>query len=238
MTPRFRSILACLALFALTSCAFGNRVMLMKEFEPSLPAQHAQSLQGKTICIAEFTDVTNVEDAWTKSEAQDAPDGFKYREMTSAEEASWDKELAERQAALPKLELVTVGWMRNGFGMHTADVESITQPAKWLAQALALELQAQGATVVGPEGRASADLAVDAEIKFLKVDIYLSNWSDLVVEFNLQPRSGPGQKKVWHTSGKQTAWSSSAYEFYRAIRRAQQKMNWLIVPEIERIAGS
>ncbi len=68
------------------SCAFSDRVMLMKEFKTSVSPGTAPGLSGKTVCVIGFTDETDIIVKWTKTEAAVAPAGFEYREMTAAEE--------------------------------------------------------------------------------------------------------------------------------------------------------
>lgn len=223
--------MTCLALpLIMGSCAFDDRVMLMKEYESSLPPELAPSLAGRAICIAGFTDTTEISKKWDASEGVEAPAAFEYREMESDEEERWDDDLEQIKATTSKEDYVVVGWVRNGFGMHTADVLSVNSPAEWLAQVLALELEGQGARIVPEE---QAEIVISGTIRYRKVDIYMNNWADVVVDFELQPRGEARIAKSIHATGGQTAWSSSSYEFYRAFRRCQQRLVWCLIPEIE-----
>ncbi len=65
-----------------------------------------------------------------------------------------------------------VGEVRNGFGMHTADVHTKGDPAAWLRHAVRTELQRAGYDVVEPQQR--ADLVIDAHLQTAHCTAYMS----------------------------------------------------------------
>ena len=221
-------------LCTLPSCAFGDRVVLMKEFERSLPTGTADFLKGKSVHVALFEDADlDPDQKWEGTEPSD-PTDFEYVEMSDAAEDKWDAEVVARKkealAVNEDLEqLPIVGGMRNGFGMRTAWVRTVVPPGEWMKQVLELELASQGASIVG---KGAADISISGVIRRRFVDIYMVNWADLVVDFEVQQAGRPQRKFTLHTTGKQTAWTSSSYEFYRCFRRCQQKMIRLLLTEL------
>src|SRR5262249_2252034 len=94
-----------------------------------------------------------------------------------------------------------------------------------------MELHNQGAVLVNPAEIATADLIIDVTLRYLKVDIYMANWADLVVDVRLWPRGGAPVTHTIHTTGSQAAWTSSGYEYYRCLRRCEQRLMRELVDE-------
>jgi hypothetical protein len=70
-----------------------------------------------------------------------------------------------------------VGTMRNGFGMRTADVVAMNSVPDWVSQAMKVELENSGYSVVtaaGDDSAAGASAVVSGEILNVFCDMYLS----------------------------------------------------------------
>jgi len=228
-----------MALLLLSNCAFTNRVILMKEYSASLPASYSPGLQGKRVAVKVIDQRAAVSLKWTETSASPAPDGYKTRELTPDEKATWDSDLEERKAAGTEDNWHLVGWMRNGYGMHTADVYSVNPPSEWLREVLATEIEAQGGVVVEPEEAAGADVIVDATLRYLKVDIYMHNWATLVADFSVRGRGQPaGPIQTITTTGERMAWTSSSYGFYETFRECAQRAMWVLLPIVEQAAAN
>ena len=223
--------LLVLAALLFTGCAFTSRPLLLKEYEPSLPKKAASPLVGKAVFVRVLDERVPITDKWTGTEPNEPGEGFVYRKMTEAEEDRWDQELDAIKEKTDKKDWQSVGWLRNGVGMHTADVYAVNDPKDWMKQVLELEMAAQGAVVVPAANQ--ADLVVEATLKYLKVDIYMKYWCDLVVAFRLQPTGGASQSFTLHGAGGYSAWSSSSFEYFNTIRATQQELFWVLLPRIE-----
>jgi hypothetical protein len=66
-----------------------------------------------------------------------------------------------------------VGWVRNGFGMHTADVLTPDDVAAWVSSALRHELERAGVKVVG-ETQGAATPVLGAELSRVHCNAYMS----------------------------------------------------------------
>jgi len=80
--------------------------------------------------------------------------------------------LVDRDVVDRRKEAEHVGEVRNGFGMHTADVHTKGDPAAWLRHAVRTELQRAGYDVVEPQQR--ADLVIDAHLQTAHCTAYMS----------------------------------------------------------------
>lgn len=228
-------LLLCAVAGSSAGCAFTQRVVLLKEFSPSVPQGLAPQLTGRRVTVEVIDRRLDVEVKWTGTDAIDEAPDRPTREMAKWETERWDQERDAVEATTPDAGRTVIGWMRNGFGMHTANVVAINSPAQWLGDAIAMELGNQGATIVPPAERDTADLQVEATIRYMKVDIYMINWADLVVDLRITPRNAPPFVRTVHTMGKQVAFSTSGYEFYRCFRRCEQLLVWEMLADVERV---
>jgi hypothetical protein len=226
------SLLVTILVLSGPGCAT-TRAVLLKEYNPSLPPGDPAAFAGKTICVQPFTELFDV---GTKLEGSVAaePAGYEYRKMTDQEEDLWDAEVEKIKDSSTKEKWRSVGWVRNGFGMHMADVYALNPPGEWLKQVIELEVGARSAKTLTADRSGDADLTISGAIKYMKVDIYMKYWADLQVEVNFQPKGKPAFTRTFHTAGGQAAWSSSSFEFYQPIRMCQQKLLLLLMPEIEK----
>jgi len=131
-----------------------------------------------------------------------------------------------------KAEWREIGNIRNGLGMVMSHVHALNDPGMWLAETLKMDLEHQGAKVVGPSESDSADVCLSGTIQFCRVDIYMKIWGDLVVDLDLKPRNASNSRTRLHTEGGTTAWVGSTAEFYKPLRESRQKFSWLASREI------
>ena len=125
--------------------------------------------------------------------------------------------------------------MRNGFGMVMSKVYALHDPGLWLTDTLKADLQQLGARVVEPSQEADADITIGGTIKYCKVDIYMSMWSDLVVDLQLKPKAKMATTRSFHTKDARAAWTSSSFEYYQTLRVCQRKFSSLAITAIEEL---
>ena len=99
-----------------------------------------------------------------------------------------------------------VGTMRNGFGMRTADVVAMNSVPDWVMQAIKMELENSGysvVTVAGGDSAAGANAIVSGEILNVFCDMYMSHTGQV----SLLTRVSKGGKEVLnkHYSGEGSA---------------------------------
>lgn len=214
--------LVLLPLLLSTACAFSDVGITLAEFEPSLPANHSPALAGQTFRIAAVTFDGDVEKGWQESEPADEPEGFEYHHMSDEAGDQLSATVSARHESGERGP--DIGFVRNGFGMKTASVYALGDPATWFGEILRFELENQGAKVVdGP-----ADVEVDARVRYLEVDLYMTTKAHLVVDFTIT-RDGNAEPLRLHTYGTKTAWVGSAGEYLAAIRSATQQLMWRFV---------
>lgn len=229
-----RAQLLFAALSLLAACAT-RRVLVLDEFQPRAAAAPASALAGKSVFVevSAGSDLMNT-DVRKGASLTEPPSGYAFSEMNEADVERWDDLVTTARKAGSKEVWSSVGWMRNGYGMHLADIFSVDPPAVFLEETLKRELQAQGATLASSAGE--ADLVVKGELRYFKVDIYMKYWADVVVDWEYSPRGGQPVRQTRHTHGETTAWTSSAWEFYQPLRQCEQEMMWLVLEDLEGVA--
>ncbi len=128
----------------------------------------------------------------------------------------------------------TVGEMRNGFGMHTADVEIQQDAVLWVKGALERELTVQGFRVAQSEG---APGLLNSELLALHCGAYLSHGGEvsLRVEFKSGQNAIPPAVYVGHGSaGVNMAASEDSYSesmalaLQDALRQVAAQLKWAL----------
>ncbi|GDX83183.1 hypothetical protein LBMAG42_49940 [Deltaproteobacteria bacterium] len=150
--------------------------------------------------------------------------------MSEGEIDRWDDLVATARKTGSKEDWTSIGWMRNGYGMHLADIFSVEPPAMFLEATLKRELVAHGATLAA--SAEEADIVVKGDLRYLKVDIFMKYWADIVVDWEYTPKGGQATKASRHTYGENAAWTSSAWEFYQPLRQCEQEMMWLVLEDL------
>jgi len=222
-------LVAAVAIFA--GCAFTPRPMLMKEWDPALPPNDASSLKGKSVYVEISDNRMDMAEKWKATEPDEPPEAYAFIKMAPHAREAWDDELNAIKRTTEKKDWHAVGWLRNGFGSHTADVYSVNPPADWLKQVLELELTGRGAKVT--QDRGSADLVIAGTMRYMKVDIYMKYWCDIVVDYDLSAKGKPAKQRTIHGSGGFTSWSGSSWEFFQTVRDTEQRMMWVLFDDLE-----
>ena len=224
------SLLSLLALIALlgTGCVTNGRRVLLKEYGPSVPLA-ADSLKGVIICLKGLESGSNLVALEMKTRPEEV-DGFKYMDFTREQDKQWDKEW--RALEKQKGSVREIGNMRNGFGMVMSHVYALNDPAAWLVEGLKYDLEAQGAKVVDTSQAADADAIVGGTLQLCRVDMYMTINASLVVDLDVQPKTGSVRHKKIHTHGATAAVMASEGEYLHALRDARQKFSILATREI------
>ena len=154
-----------------TGCATSGRYVLLKEYGPSVPLPSNPPLKGMTICIKDLQVAPSIigPDPQTKPEQ---PVAFSFVPFTSEQSKIWDQEFRAIKRATTKDNWRKIGHVRNGFGMIMSHVHALNDPGPWLADSLKMDLELQGAKVVGPSQADSADISLSGKIQFCRVDIH------------------------------------------------------------------
>jgi nucleoside phosphorylase len=92
-----------------------------------------------------------------------------------------------------------------------------------------------GAHVADPSQEADADLTVGGTIMFLKIDIYMKYWADLIVNVELKQRNKEATNLSLHTTGGRVAWTASSWEYYQPLRECQQKFSRVLIGDMEQL---
>lgn len=162
------------------------------------------------------------------------PAGYSFSEIAPADVERWDELVTDARRQGNKEDWTSIGWQRNGYGMHLADIFAVDPPVVFLEETLKRELQAHGATLAASAGE--ADLVVKGDLRYLKVDIFMKYWTDIVVDWEYAPRGGQTTRRTRHTYGENAAWTASAWEFYQPLRQCEQEMMWLVLEDLEGVA--
>lgn len=214
-----RRVLCLLPSLSVAACATSRLVVL----EPLSPATSPAGIPHQTVYVAVVADPelmnTAVRDG---APALDYADSWAPPDLSDTDRARWDTLHDEAQARTGGETPYVVGWMRNGYGMHLADIYGDRPPERWLADLVAMELAAQGMTVV--QDRAQADVVLHGVLTYEKIDIAMAYWADLVVDWSLEPKGESARTFTLHTHNERTAWSASAWEYYGVLRACGLEM--------------
>ena len=204
---------------------------MLKEYGPSIPVLTNASLKGATVYIKGFTCAPDLIGLELKTKPEE-PTPFKYTSFTRDQDKLWDKEMKDLQKSTKEADWTKIGNMRNGFGMVMSHVYALNDPARWLAEALKLDLEAQGAKVVDASQSSDADVSVSGLIQLFREDMYVTVNASLVIDLDVQPRKGDVRRKQIHTHGATAAMLASEGEYFHALRDARQKFSILTIREI------
>jgi hypothetical protein len=147
--------------------------------------------------------------------------GFKTVDLTDAQADLWEKERDALEGDKSKYH--KLGWQRNLFGMKVKDVMSVNPPAPWLAEALQVELRAQGVQLV--KKAEDADLVVGGTLAYINIDLYMATWCNLVVDLVITAGDDEGKTHRIHTAGGQTAWDGGADESFEVLQQCEQRFS-------------
>jgi hypothetical protein len=228
-----RSVLSfflLVALISLTGCVTNGRRVLLKEYGPSIAITNSNSLKGTTIFLKGFELAPDLVALELKSKPEVLP-AFKYMDFSRAQDKQWDREQRAAQKANNKTE-IKIGNMRNGFGMVMSHVYALNDPGAWLVEGLKYDWEAQGAKVVDASQAATADVTVGGKLQLLRVDMYVTANSVMLVDLNVQPKTGAARQRQIYTHGATGAMLASEGEYFHALRDARQKFSILTIKEI------
>jgi hypothetical protein len=213
-------------------CATSGRYVALKEFSVSKLAEESSPLKGCVVCVKPFASSFSIDEQLPDKNTAEPPN-YTYVRPTKEEAKLWDEEVRHRKKTTSKTDWPQIGYVRNGFGMVMSKVYALHDPGLWLADTLRADLQKLGARVVDSSQEADADISVCGTIKYFKVDIYMSMWSDLVVDVELKPKAKTARTRPFHTRAAQVAWIGSSFEFYQSLRECQQKFSRLVIADME-----
>jgi len=222
-----------------TGCVTNGRRVLLKEYGPSVPVVADSPLRGATICLKGFTCATNLVSLEPNTTPEE-PTPFKYMGLTREQDQLWEKEMIDLQKQTKKSDWREIGNLRNGFGMVMSHVYAINDPAAWLLESLKYDLEAQGAKVVDASRAATADVSVSGIIQLCRTDMYFTVNGTLVVDLDVQPKTGEERHRRIHTHGATAAVLASEGEQFHSLRDARQKFSIFVTREIAQVlkAGS
>jgi hypothetical protein len=213
-------------------CATNGRQILLKEYGPSIPAADLTDLHGVTVCIEHIDSATNLVDLKPTTKPEE-PENFKYVDRTREQDKQWDTEQkALRKQKKKKTELVEIGNLRNGFGMVMSHVYVYNDPAGWIAEGLKYDLEQQGAKVVSPAEASAADVRLSGTLQLCRVDMYMTESADMLVDVNVIPKQGDPIHRQIHTHGATGAMLASEGEYFHALRDAREKFSIFVSREI------
>lgn len=216
---------ACFLLLlpALGSCAFTPRVVSLQHTEPVTTAMDGTGLKGLRVHLADVVDGRAGLESWDSVPVAATPAGYAYRSPSGAEKQAWDAAVRSPDKATPRN---SIGSVRNMYGATTASVSSIESPAKWLADALRVELVAHGAELVGPD---DCQVSLTVTLRSMTADLHFSITSSLAAQVDLRESGKEPRKAVIRTADTSVGWVGSSWEYYLVMRGAQQKMLWHIL---------
>jgi hypothetical protein len=218
----------------LAGCATSGRYIAFKEFSSPRSPEENSPLKGHTVCVKPFVNAFRIGDKLSDKNTIE-PANYTYVKLTKEETKLWNDEVNQRKRTSAKADWPQVGYVRNGYGMTVSKVYALNDPGVWLTDTLKADLQKLGARVVDTSQEADAEIRVGGTIKYLKIDIYMSYWADLMVEVQLKPRTKAVTTRALHTKAGQVAWSSSSFEYYQSFRQCQQKFSRAVIADMEQL---
>lgn len=215
-----RRLWLCLAM-ATAAC---EHPLLLKKYQATSPKRAA--LASITVRVVPFADARELDWDDQKSQPRLDPKGFAYRPLTQKEQAAWELERDTLEETIPKTRWISVGQVRNAFGMPVREFFSVNAPADWLTEAARLELAAQGAHLVDT---ADADVVVQATLRYASLELLMAEWAHLVLDVTTTVRGQPPKTVRLHTSDGRLAWSGNEVEAFEVFSATEQKLSWHLI---------
>ena len=220
-------------MFIASGCLASSRTTLLRDYEPS--GIKTESLANKKILVIATNTLFDVSKNWeTSTSFIPAPEKFSPTPMTKASTDNWDKELNHLKDTQTKKDWLTVGWIRNGFGMHMGDVYSVTKPSEWLAQTLTLDLINNGVVIV--RDSSSADLTIDISMVYVKSDTFANHSLKMYVDCVFKKSGQSDKLQRYAVNTVKSSYSTSSYEIFETFRQGWQIMLPSILKDIAEIA--
>ena len=211
-------VLLCL----LPSCALTPRVVRLKNYEPIVAVGTVPELAGKRIYLADVTDGRSDTETWESVSTTPSPLGYVYSGPSSKAADAWDAGMAHCEGdTAPRHRL---GAMRNMYGAKTAEVVALDSPLAWMQETLTTELGNQHALLAVSESE--ADASISLKLRHIGVDMYFSIGCHIAADVAVSRRDHPPKILTIHTKGSCWVWTGSSWEYYTAMREAQQKLMW------------
>jgi hypothetical protein len=233
MMNRFFTVAAVvIAILTGGACATSRHLYLV-EYEPVLAPK--TTLSGKTIAVKSEMGEYSIRNKCPSKNSLPVVDKWELHELTPEEQRRWERDVTHFRESVPKERWTSVGWMRNGFGMHTADIYAMNQPSDWIGGLIRQESANSGATVIEEEKFGTADMNIRTTVKYLKIDVYMQYWVDLVIDVEFMPKGRKSFVKTYHVHANRTSWLGTSKEFFDCMRMCSQYLVQYLMPDIESV---
>jgi len=174
-----------------------------------------------------------------------------YPPAPDGEAKSAPAKVAKAEAREPKIQLLQfrdertekglVGKVRNGYGMHTADVIAKNSVTEWVTQALKLELQNRGFTVVvgTPKDPVEAGtIVISGEVLNVFCDMYFSYTGQVSLVVKLSDSTGELFRRHYAGEGSAgLAWAATSESFGYSLSLALSSALSKFLSELEAKLG-
>lgn len=130
-----------------------------------------------------------------------------------------------------------VGEVRNGFGMHTADVVAANSVAEWVTNAMKLELERAGftVTVLSARSNESEDAVLSGEVIKVHCGAYFKYGGEVELAVRLERRGRTLIQKNYLGKGSAgTNWSATSKSYGVALSEALQNATQNLIAELQR----
>ena len=217
----------------LSGCQFDDRLVYLREYRATLGDVAFEFPEGLEVALV-VEDGRRPESSRSLPEREplEPPQEYDYRPMVLEDELRWEAEFERARDELPVSEWNRVGTLRGGFGNELAGVYSLSEPTRWLAEALTLELGAQGIEVVPLD---QANVRVTARLRHLDADMMFNDWAYLTVDLYVHVGGRfQGGRRI-RVAGGQPA-SRSPLDSARPYRICLQQLAWFVLEELEQEA--
>jgi hypothetical protein len=132
-----------------------------------------------------------------------------------------------------------IGYVRNGYYMHTADVIGDKNVDKWVQNCLVANLRKAGFKV-SEEDIATKGLCVSAKIHSLKCDAYFSMKATVIVDVRLKKNNKEFFSQSFTGESSKLNWAASVGEYQQVVDKAMKlcldKMMPVLIKELNKNA--
>ena len=130
-----------------------------------------------------------------------------------------------------------VGYVRNGYGMHTADVFADKNADEWVKKCITQNLKRAGFKVA-TEKVSGKGLCISTKIHTIECEAYLSMDATIKIEVKLKKSGQEFFSRTFTGKASQTNWMASSSEYQEALTNAMQqcldKMMPVLIKELEK----
>jgi hypothetical protein len=214
------------------------RQVYLHEYSPTVwkaDRSRRSLLRGVTVSVKGFAEAFDCSTIVPDQNGLE-PQGWLFSNIATntSENTRWNKDAETRNKSIKLDDCKPIGYVRDVSGRARFGVFSTVPPGDWLSDTLKMDLENQGAQIVGGE---NATVSIQGTIRYLTIDACGRYCADLVADVEITVKDHPPIKQTFHTIATEHrhVFSTSAFECFKSLRQCQQKFSAAMIDGLESV---